>query len=66
MGKIIKCKKCGDLIQSKHRHDMVWCKCHSVAIDGGDDYCRWAGDKENIEFYVKEEDIKKKEMMKSD
>lgn len=54
MGKIIKCKKCGDLIQSKHRHDMVWCKCHSVAIDGGDDYCRWAGDKENIEFYVEE------------
>lgn len=54
MGKIIKCKKCGDIIQSKHRHDMVWCKCHSVAIDGGDDYCRWAGDKENIEFYIEE------------
>ena len=66
MGKIIKCKKCGDLIQSKHRHDMVWCKCHSVAIDGGDDYCRWAGNKENIEFYVKEEDVKKKEMIKSE
>lgn len=54
MGKILKCKKCGDIIQSKHRHDMVWCKCHSIAIDGGDDYFRWAGNKDNIEVYVPE------------
>ena len=46
----IKCKKCGDIIQSKHRHDMVWCSCHSVAVDGGTDYFRWCGDKENWEF----------------
>lgn len=54
MGKILKCKKCGDIIQSKHRHDMVWCKCHSIAIDGGDDYFRWAGNKDEIEVYVPE------------
>ena len=54
MGKILKCKKCGDIIQSKHRHDMVWCKCHSIAIDGGDDYFRWAGNKDDIEVYVSE------------
>lgn len=54
MSKILKCKKCGDIIQSKHRHDMVWCKCHSIAIDGGDDYFRWAGNKDDIEFYVPE------------
>lgn len=54
MGKILKCKKCGDIIQSKHRHDMVWCKCHSIAIDGGDDYFRWAGNKDDIEVYVPE------------
>lgn len=54
MSKILKCKKCGDIIQSKHRHDMVWCKCHSIAIDGGDDYFRWAGNKDDIEVYVPE------------
>ena len=46
----VKCKKCGDIIQSKHRHDMVWCGCHSVAVDGGDDYCRVVGNTENWEF----------------
>lgn len=57
MGKILKCKKCGDIIQSKHRHDMVWCKCHSIAIDGGDDYFRWAGNKDDIEVYVPESEL---------
>lgn len=40
----IKCLKCGDVIDSKHRHDFVWCKCQNVFIDGGDDYTRYGGD----------------------
>ena len=31
----IKCRKCNDIIESKSRHDFVWCKCKSVAVDGG-------------------------------
>ena len=54
MSKILRCKKCGDIIQSKHTHDMVWCKCHSIAIDGGDDYCRLTGDLDDMEFLVVE------------
>ena len=40
MGTKIKCKHCGDIIESKHRHDFKHCKCGLVAIDGGNDYLR--------------------------
>lgn len=40
----VRCKRCGDVIESKHRHDFVWCKCHSIAVDGGKDYLRRCGD----------------------
>lgn len=46
----IKCRKCGDIIASKYRHDFVWCKCHSVAIDGGTDYIRIIGNREDFEL----------------
>lgn len=36
----IRCKKCGDVITSRHTHDFVTCKCGSVSVDGGDDYLR--------------------------
>jgi len=41
----IRCKKCGDVIESKHRHDFVWCSCKSVFVDGGREYIRggWPG-----------------------
>lgn len=39
----IRCKKCGDIIESTHRHDFKFCKCKSVAVDGGKDYLRRFG-----------------------
>ena len=45
-----KCKKCGDVIESKHRHDFVSCKCGAIAVDGGTDYIRWVfSDRDDIE-----------------
>ena len=35
-----KCFYCGEIIQSKHRHDMAWCRCQRSFIDGGADYIR--------------------------
>ena len=55
MATAIKCKRCGDIIWSGGRHDMVWCSCHSVAIDGGDDYCKITGNLENWEYYKEKE-----------
>jgi hypothetical protein len=36
----VKCKQCEDIIESKHRHDFVSCKCGKIYIDGGLDYQR--------------------------
>ena len=35
-----KCLKCGDTIESIHRHDYVTCSCGNVSVDGGTDYLR--------------------------
>lgn len=34
----IKCKKCGDTIESIHVHDYKRCSCGQVSVDGGHDY----------------------------
>lgn len=34
------CLLCGDVIESKHRHDFRYCSCESLAVDGGVDYIR--------------------------
>ena len=39
----IKCKKCGDIIESKYTHDYVSCSCGLCAADGGLDYLRRSG-----------------------
>lgn len=40
----IRCKRCDDIIESRDIYDQKFCKCRSVAIDGGKDYQRilWA------------------------
>ena len=44
-----KCRKCKDVIESKHRHDFVSCKCGSIFVDGGNDYIRRGGNPEDFE-----------------
>lgn len=36
----IKCKHCGDVIESKSVHDYEECKCGAVAVDGGHYYLK--------------------------
>ena len=36
----IRCKHCGDVIESTHRHDFKECSCERVFVDGGLDYLR--------------------------
>ena len=40
----IKCLACGDVIESKYRHDFVDCSCGGCSVDGGKDYLRRLGD----------------------
>lgn len=35
-----KCLVCGDVIESKHRHDFVTCSCGNLSVDGGKDYLK--------------------------
>ena len=36
----IKCTHCGEVIESKHVHDLKCCKCGCVHVDGGLEYLR--------------------------
>lgn len=44
-----RCRKCKDEIESKHRHDFVWCKCGAIAVDGGKAYLRRLGNPGDFE-----------------
>ena len=35
-----RCKKCGDIIESKYTHDFVRCSCGAIAVDGGRSYLK--------------------------
>ena len=53
----IRCKKCNDVIESTHGHDFKVCKCGSVAVDGGKDYLKRSGNREDWEELSEYEDI---------
>ncbi len=50
---MVKCHICGDIIESKHVHDFVTCKCGACSVDGGHLYLRRAWDPQ----YGEKEDI---------
>lgn len=45
----IRCKKCGDVIESRTVHDFKWCSCRSCAVDGGREYLKRLGNREDWE-----------------
>ena len=53
----IKCKHCGDAIESKHRHDFKHCSCKRCAVDGGLDYLRRVGNPTDYEDISKFKEI---------
>ena len=47
----LKCKTCGDVIESFYRHDFKRCSCGKTFVDGGHDYLRrggWPADIEDL------------------
>ncbi len=36
----VRCPFCGDIIESKYRHDFQECSCKKTFIDGRNDYIR--------------------------
>lgn len=51
-----KCLNCNEVIESKHRHDFVTCKCGKLSVDGGHEYLRRVGDFKNSEELSEEEE----------
>ena len=45
----VRCKKCGEIIESKNRHDFITCKCGAVSVDGGHDYLKRSGNYDDWE-----------------
>lgn len=54
----VKCLKCNNVIESKHRHDFVTCSCGNISVDGGLEYLRRVGtlkDYEELSEYKENE-----------
>ncbi|MBQ6267829.1 MAG: hypothetical protein IJK64_08675 [Clostridia bacterium] len=43
----IQCRRCGKIIESLHRHDFRRCACGACAVDGGHDYLRRCGNRDD-------------------
>lgn len=55
----IKCKKCGNIIESKTTNDLKRCSCGAVAVDGGKEYLkRICNDEEYEELSIMTEQVK--------
>lgn len=44
-----RCRRCGDIIESKTVHDFKMCSCGAIFVDGGKNYLRRGGLLEDIE-----------------
>lgn len=53
----IRCKLCGDVIESKHVHNFVTCSCGACSVDGGQDYLRRCGNHDDWEDLTETEVI---------
>lgn len=54
----VQCLLCGEVIESKFRHDYVTCKCGNVSVDGGKDYCKVNFKTNKWKIYNDEDEIK--------
>ncbi len=49
-----KCRRCGAIIESMHRHDHVYCDCKEISVDGGD--CYWKLSARNYLNFIRLDD----------
>lgn len=52
----LKCLQCGQILESKFRHDFQSCTCsNKTFVDGGFDYCRAGGVRLDLIEYLADE-----------
>lgn len=49
-----RCKRCGVVLESRHRHELVECRCGNF-VDGGLAYLRRGGNPNDLEELSEEE-----------
>jgi|P827metagenome_2_1110787.scaffolds.fasta_scaffold00265_22 hypothetical protein len=54
---MVKCKKCGSIIESTKRVGIVKCSCGSIFIEGGKHYLKRGGNKDDIIEMTEYEEI---------
>lgn len=54
----IRCKLCGDIIESNFLHDFKECSCGACACDGGHDYVKISGNPDDYEILTEYKDVK--------
>ena len=63
----IKCKTCGDVIESFFTHDLKRCQCGAVEIDGGKEYLRRSAnsidDFIELSTVINDDEIQEKDMI---
>ena len=63
----IKCRTCGDVIESFFTHDLKKCKCGAVEIDGGKEYLRRSAnsidDFIELSTVINDDEIQEKDML---
>ena len=68
----IRCKKCGDIIESHYCHGYKECSCGSCAVDGGHQYLRRCfAEKDGFEelsevIMLSDEELEKERKLKSE
>jgi DNA-directed RNA polymerase subunit N (RpoN/RPB10) len=40
----VRCKSCGDVIESRATNELVMCRCGACGVDGGHEYLRRLGE----------------------
>jgi hypothetical protein len=59
-----RCRLCGDVVESTHRHDFRSCSCGAMSVDGGHAYVRrsWDGSKGDVRDVIEELSVLREEV----
>lgn len=49
------CQKCDQMIMSPSHHEIVSCRCHAISIDGGNEYLRMVGERDDFKVFRSED-----------
>lgn len=56
----IRCRRCGEILESVSMHDFKICSCGAVAIDGGREYLRRCGYPDDWEELSEYREVRKR------